>query len=268
MTPTEYVQKILDFLGIKAKINDDHIVRNQVETLPVDIHGVSVKVQYTCYANGGIDAEVTFSLPEEGILADTYIRHVAKKENLKKNHGHEYHVGPDYRDYASSLLKKDTIAYSPWNDHNLVIASKYYGNNEADEAVDNLITLARPFVEHLPDLKTLRYWKPTDPEVIAKAKEIIANADLHETDCDREEKAHYLRDRNSFFHGWFSPFNDRGRGTFDTLWPSSVDYAAKGMGNEGTFEYAVACILLEDKDFIAKGRKACCIRKERVVEKW
>lgn len=202
MNPTEYVQKILASLGVEAKINDDHFVSNQVETLPVDIHGVSVKVQYTRYANGGIGAEVTFSLPDEGVLADTYIRHVAKKENLKKNHGHEYHVGPDYRDYASSLLKKDTIAYSPWNDHYLVVASKYY------------------------------------------------------------------RDRNSFFHGWFSPFNDRGRGTFDTLWPSSVDYAAKGMGNEGTFEYAVACILLEDKDFIAKGRQACRIREERIVEKW
>ena len=268
MTSTEYVQKILASLGIEAKINDSHFVNNQVETLPVDIQGVSVMVQYTCYANGGIGAEVTFSLPEEGSLADTYIRHVAKKESLKKNHGHKYHIGPDYRDYASSLLKKDTIAYSPWNNHNLVIASKYYDENEADEAVDNLIALARPFIEHLPDLQTLRYWKPTDLEVIAKAKEIIANADLYETDCDREEKAHYLRDRNSFFHGWFSPFNDRGHGTFDTLWPSSVDYAAKGMGNERTFEYAVACILLEDKDFIAKGRAACHIRKETVVECW
>lgn len=268
MTPTEYVQKILASLDIDTKINDDHFVGNQVETLPVDIHGVSVKVQYTRYTNGGIGAEITFSLPEEGSLADTYIRHVAKKENLKKNHGHKYHVGPDYRDYASSLLKKDTIAYSPWNNHYLVLASKYYDDNEADEAVDNLIALARPFIEHLPDLQTLRYWKPTDPEVVAKAKDIIANADLYETDCDREEKAHYLRDRNSFFHGWFSPFNDRGHGTFDTLWPSSVDYAAKGMGNKGTFEYAVACILLEDKDFIAKGRKACRIQKETVTECW
>lgn len=267
MTPTEYVQKILASLGVEAKINDNHFVNNQVETIPVDIHNVSVRVRYTYYANGGIGAEVTFSLPEEGVLADTYIQHVAEKENLKKNHGHEYHVGPDYRDYASSLLKKDTIAYSPWNDHYLVIASKYYGNNE-EEAVDNLIALAKPFIEHLSDLKALRYWNPTDPEVIAKAKEIIANADLYETDCDREEKAHYLRDRNSFFHGWFSPFNDRGRGTFDTLWPSGVDYAAKGMGNEGTFEYAVACILLEDKDFIAKGRQACRIRKETTMECW
>ena len=268
MTPTEHIQKIISSLGIKAEINDDHFVRNQVETLPVIIHGVTVEVQYTCYDNGGIGAEVTFSLPEEGVLAETYIRHVAKKENLKKNHGHEYHVGPDYRDYASGLLKKDTIAYSPWNNHYLVIASKYYDDNEADEAVDNLITLARPFIGHLPDLKNLRYWKATDPEVIAKAKEIIANADLQETDDDKEYKAHYLRDSNSFFHGWFYPFNDQGRGTFDTLWPSSVDQAAKGMGNEGTFEYAVASVLLEDKKFIAKGRAACRIRKETVTECW
>jgi len=268
MTPTEHIQKIISSLGIKAEINDDHFVHNQVETIPVIIHGVTVEVQYTCYANGGIGAEVTFSLPEEGVLAETYIRHVAKKENLKKNHGHEYHVGPDYRDYASGLLKKDTIAYSPWNNHYLVIASKYYDDNEADEAVKNLIALARPFIGHLPDLKNLRYWKTTDPEVIAKAKEIIANADLQETDDDREYRAHYLRDSNSFFHGWFYPFNDRGRGTFDTLWPSSVDQAAKGMGNEGTFEYAVASVLLEDKKFIAKGRAACRIRKETVTECW
>lgn len=264
MNPTDYVQKILASLGIEAKINDDHFVSNQVETLPVDIHGVSVKVQYTRYANGGIGAEVTFSLPEEGVLADTYIRHVAKKENLKKNHGHEYHVGPDYRNYASSLLKKDTIAYSPWNNHYLVIASKYYDDPEADEAVDNLIALTRPFVEHLPELQTLRYWKSTDPEVIAKAKEIIANADLHETDCDREERAHWLEDRNSFIRGWFYPFADMKRGTFDTN-IYGVEFAASKMGIKGSFEYAVACNVLLDSDYIAKAKEACIIRKKRIT---
>lgn len=263
-----YVKKIIDELGLNTENQKDHFVSNQSVSVPVIIHDVEVSAQFTQFANGGIRVEVNFNLPENGVLAETYIQHVGKAEKLRKNQSGRFSTGPRYRDYASSLLKKDTEVYSPWNNHYFCVDSNYYEDDEADEAVNNAIALAKPFVEHLSDLRNLRFWNITDPEVIAKAKEIIANADLYETDVDREEKAHYLRDRNSFFHGWFSPFNDHGRGTFDTLWPSSVDYAAKGMGNKGTFEYAVACILLEDNEFIRKGRKACCIRKETVTQVW
>lgn len=261
-----YAIKIMNRLGLETNLVKDQFVSNVAETEPCIVNGVTIRTHIAIYDDASVRVEVKFQLPETAVLAEEYIEHVGKAEKLRKNKSGRYSTGPEYRDWSSSLLKKDTDVYSPWNNHYFCVDSNYYSAEEIDEAVNNAIELAKPFVNHLQDIQKLRYWKSTDEEVIAKAKEIIANADIHETDIDREYKAHYLCDRNSFIHGWFYPFNDRGKGTFDTLWPSSLDYAAKNMGNEGTFEYAVACIILEDKEYIAKARKACIIRKETTKE--
>lgn len=262
----EQVLRILRGLGLPA---DDASVINPYggqsrESVEIPVHGSTVNVKFTVYGNGGYAAEVTMSLPEDGVLANTFMDHCAAIEKTPKNHGHRYCHGPRWRDWITELRGYKTEAYSPWNNRYLVVESKGYPDDRVDEAVTNVVALARQFFDHLEDLPKLRYWNEDDAEVVAKAKEIAGNADLHETDCDREERAHWLRDRNSFFCGWFYPFNDRGRGTFDVLWPSSVDYAASNMGIKGSFEYAVGSRLLVDPGFIAKARKACCIRKETV----
>ena len=257
----KHAVRIARALGLPEQIVE-HRISNQVETESTTIHRTSIRVKVTQYESDSFQAEVLLSLPEDGVLAQPFMDACAELEKIPKNHSHEYCHGPRYRDYASELLQKTTHALSPWNNHYLIVESRYYPVSEAEEAVDNVIALAKQFIAHLDLLQKLRYWKTTDKEVIEKAKEIVANADLYETDCDREERAHWLRDRNSFIKGWFMPFNDSGRGSFDTLWPSSVDYAAKSMGNEGSFEYAVACLVLVDPEYIRKGRKACIIRKE------
>lgn len=259
----KHVQKIIAALGLKNEIIPSSGISGVVKTDTYTLNGVEVSVCFTKFGNSdNIRVEVELHLPEDGVLADTYIKYVGNKQKLPTNHEGRFYAGPKYPDWANSLLKKKTDVYSPWNNHYMVIESMYYNTAETDDAVDNVIRLAKPFIQNLSALSTLRYWKTDDKEVIEKANEIILNADFYESDIDRETKSHYMRDRNSFIKGWFNPFNNNGRGTFDTLWPSSLDYAAKAMGNEGSFEYAVACIVLENKDLIAKARKACVIRKE------
>ena len=255
---------ILNSIGINATeedLNKESIVSNTGETRPIDVHGTKVSAQVVIYEDGGCRVEVHFELPETACEANTYIDYCIKQEKIPRN---EY-GRPFAGNKARKALHKHTEAYSPWNNKFFVVDSMYYEAGEFDEAVQNAIALATPFVKCLSDVASLRYWTVKDAEVIKKAKEIIENAELEETDCDREEKAHYMRDTKSFFHGWFYPFNDRGNGTFDTLWPSSVDYAAGAMGNKGEFNFAVASILLEDETFIAKARKACRIRKQTIT---
>lgn len=263
----QHVERILQALGLStdpSNINCPYGGESR-ESAAFSAYGTTVKARFTAYGNGGYGVEVTFHLPEDGVLAQTFMDHCASLEKIPKNHSHNYSCGPRYRDWGEELHGSNTEAYSPWNDRYLVVESKHYPDDRVDEAVTNCITLAKQFFRHLEDLPKLRYWNPDDAEVVARAKKIVAEADLHETDVDREERAHHIADRKSFFRGWFYPFNDRGRGTFDTLWPSSVDYAASGMGIKGSFEYAVASRLLEDTAFIAKAREACCIRKETVT---
>ena len=267
----DYAKRILNEIGIQSE--DDFIestpVINTVQTKQYMFHRAKTDAQIVLFQNDTCRVEINFRLPEDGIPAKTFMDHCATIENTPRNHHNEYCTGPSYPDHLTELrAKKHTFAFSPWDNHMFYVCSEGYPLNEMEQAVTNAITLAKQFSTHLPDLQSLRYWKPTDDEVIAKAKEIICNANLVETDIDREEKAHWIKDKNSFFKGWFSPFNDHGRGTFDTLWPGSVDYAAKNMGNKGTFEYAVACILLENPEFIAKARKACRIREETHVERY
>ncbi len=267
---TPYVKQIVKELGINAAIRKETFVSHTVETEPITVHGAEVNIKIFRYARMGggmskdIGVEVTFSLPEDGVLADTYLNHVAAAEGFRKNHGHEYAAGPRYRDYSSELGGRQTVAYSPWHNRYLDVNAKHYTVDQMEEAVRDTLALARPLAAHLPDLAGMRYWNPTDDDVVAKAREIAENADLRDEDVDRETRSHWLRDAKSFFKGWFNPWNDRGRGTFDTLWPSNVDYAASAMGIKGSFEYAVACVLLEDNNFIAKARAACRIRKETV----
>ena len=264
-----YAIKVLNGIGIKAgeEAIGKQYVSNQITTNKFIMYGVEIEAVVTNYEGKTCGVEVNLSLPGKGATAKTFMDHCAGIENIPKNIGHQYCYGPRYRDYSAELNGKNTTGYSPWDNHYLCVVSKGYKISEIDEAVENCTALAGKFIAHLPELASIRYWNTSDEEVIAKAKEIIANADFHETDVDREEKAHWLEDRNSFFHGWFSPFNKYGKGSFDTLWPASVDYAARNMGNRGSFEYAVSCILLEDPEYIAKARKACVIRKEtRTIE--
>lgn len=260
--------RILRDIGIEANeecLPKESFVTGQVETLPVDVHGTKVSAEVTLYQDGSSRVEVHFELPENACMADTFIEHCVNKENIPTG-------GWNHNPYAgrktTAPLQKHTEAYSPWHNRFFCIDSMYYGKDEFDEAVENTITLAKPFVRCLPDVPTLLYWKTTDKEVVEKAREVIENAALQETDCDPEEKAHWLVDRNSFIKGWFYPFNDRGKGTFDTVWPSSLDYAAKCMGHEGTFKYAVACIVLEDPEYIRKAREACRIREEKIIRRY
>lgn len=256
--------RILREIGVNATedcINKESFIGNQGSTHPVDVHGTKVSAEATVYEGGGCRIEVHFSLPENACMADTYMEHCVEKENIPVG-------GWSNRPYAGRKTRgpaeKHTEAYSPWHKRFFCVDSMYYKGNEFDEAVENAITLAKPFVKHLADVPSLRYWNPEDEEVVARAKEILENADFDDEDVDREYKSHWLVDRNSFMKGWFFPFNDRGRGTFDTLWPSSLDYAAKSMGHPGSFEYAVACTLLENPDYIAKAREACKIREETI----
>lgn len=267
---TPFVEQIARELGINATIRKDGHVSHTVETEPCTLHNVEIAVKIFRYARMGggmsedIGVEVTFSLPEDGVLADTYLDHVAAAEAFRKNHGHQYAAGPRYRDYSSELGGRQTVAYSPWHNRYLDVSAKHYTVSQMEEAVRDTLALARPLATHLPDLAGMRFWNATDDDVVAKAREIAEKADLRDEDVDRETRSHWLRDAKSFFKGWFNPWNDRGRGTFDTLWPSSVDYAASAMGIKGSFEYAVACVLLEDSHFIAKARAACRIHKETV----
>lgn len=253
---------ILNKIGINtAAINHDSIVNNCGETEKVNIHGTKVNACVTCYEKGGFRIEVNFELPEGACLAETYIEHCVGKGGIQTNEYGRPYAGRKTR----KPLEKYTEAYSPWNNHYFCIDSMYYGDDEFDEAVKNTIILAKPFVEHLADVPSIRYWNRDDREVMEKAKEIVRNADLKETDCDREDKSHWLVDKNSFIKGWFFPFNDRGSGTFDTIL-YGVEFAAKTMGREGTFEFAVACRVLIDPEYITKARRACRIRKEKIEE--
>lgn len=262
-TLESYVRQIVKQLGLDNKIRPAVGVTGVIETDVCCMNGVKVSVQFSKFGNSdGIRVEVDFALPEDGVLANTYIEYCGKADKLPQNEEGRFFCGPKYPSYAAGLLKKHTTVYSPWNNRYFVVESMYYKWDEANDAVANVIRLAKPFIAHLCDLQKLRYWKTDDNEVIKKAREIVANADFIEEDVDREERAHWLRDRNSFVRGWFYPLNDRERGTFDTLWPSSVDYAAKTMGEEGSFEYAVSCLVLVDSELIAKARNACRIRKK------
>jgi len=271
---TPFVEQIVKELDINAAIRKETFVSHTVETEPVTVHGAEVNIKICRYGRMGggmsddIGVEVTFSLPEDGVLADTYLNHVAAEEGFRKNHGHKYAAGPRYRDYSAELGGRQAVAYSPWHNRYLDVSAKRYTVSQMEEAVRDTLALARPLAAHLSDLAGMRYWNPTDEEVVAKAREIAENADLRDEDVDRETRSHWLRDAKSFFKGWFNPWNDRGRGTFDTLWPSSVDYAASAMGIKGSFEYAVACVLLEDEAYIAKARKACRIREESVTVRY
>ncbi len=267
---TPYVKQIVRELGINAAIRKETFVSHTVETEPCALHNVEITVKIVRYGRMGggmsenIGVEVTLSLPEDGVLADTYLNHVAAAETFHKNHGHEYASGPRYRDYSSELRGRQAVAYSPRHNRYLDVRAENYTVDQIEEAVRDTLALARPLAAHLPDLAGMRYWNPTDDEVVAKAREIAENADLQDEDVDHETRSHWLSDAKSFFKGWFNPWNDRGRGTFDTLWPSSVDYAASAMGIKGSFEYAVACVLLEDSLFIAKALAACRIREETI----
>ena len=267
-TFAKYALRILKELGIdvNGKSIPEGYVSNEVQTDIFPLFGAKVRTSIVWFDSGNIRIDIDFSLPEDGVLAETFMNHCAAIEGTPKNHHHEYCAGPMYPDYTAELYaKKHTFALSPWHNNFFYVRSEGYGAAEIEEAVGNAVALAKQFASHLSELSSLRFWNTSDAEVIAKAKEIIACADLQDDDCDRETGGHWLTDRNSFFKGWFYPFNNRGKGTFDTLWPSSVDFAAGNMGIKGSFEYAVASILLEDAGFIAKARKACIIRKERIT---
>lgn len=251
---------ILRSIGVDAAgVDVDSFVCNRGETNEVDLYGTKVRAEVTCYENGGCRVEVDFQLPDDACMAETYIDHCVALERIPVG-------GWNSRPYAGRKTngpsEKHTEVYSPWNNRYFCVDSMYYKTDEFDEAVENAITLAKPFVKHLADVAALRYWNPDDAEVIAKAKEIIRNANFCDEDTDREYRSHWLVDRNSFFKGWFFPFYNGGRGSFDTCWPSSVDYAASNMGIKGSFEYAVSCVLLEDSEYISKARRACHIREE------
>ena len=252
------VLRIAKALGLKAKIRDNIHISSHMETLPVTVHGIEVMVEACRYCNTGtVNIEVTFTLPEGGALANTYMDFCNGKETIPKK-SRNGRFGPTER----------TFAYSPWNNNFLVVRSWECEFDELSKAGDEVIELAGYFMRHLDEYPSLRFWTVDDEEVKAKAREVIANADFEETDCDREEKSHWLKDRNSCVKGWFYPFNDRGRGTFDTLWPSSIDYAASNMGIKGSFEYAVSCIVLENEEYISKARSACRIREFTKTERF
>ena len=248
------VQEVISGLGLKGAVEKKQYVSCCSESEKINLEGIDICVKITKYGNvDKLEAEIAFVLPEEGVTAVSFIEHCAKAEGLKQTR--DYYYG----------ISKDTYLISPWNNNYFTAISRTFPSGEVAKAVEELVALGSIIVKHIPEYTSLRRWKTTDPEVVAKAKEIVTNASFRETDIDRENRAHYLRDENSFVKGWFFPFNDKGRGTFDTVWPSSVEYAALNFGDVGSFNFCVGSLVLEDPDCIAKARKACVIRKETTV---
>ena len=268
----QHAERILRAFGIENTdgcIDRTWPVSNCIRTRSYALHKVDIDVEIDVFEHKTRPTtcriDIDFILPEEGVLAQVFMDHCAGIEKTPTNHHHEYCAGPAYPDFVSELAaSKQTFALSPWNNNMFYIRSEGYPLDEISQSVDHALSLALQFVRHLPELASLRRWKTTDPDVVAKARQIVENADFHETDVDREERAHWLEDRNSFFKGWFYPFNDKGKGTFDTCYKPY--FAAIGI--EGSFEHAVSCLLLFDKEYIAKARKACWIRKETVTVKY
>ncbi len=253
---------ILKALNLEGTVDDGYCVSNCIKTNPAEVCGTKITIEVVNFGKT-CRIDIDFSLPEGSVEARTFMDHCADIEHTEKNNCGEYCYGPKYPSWQEENRNKQTFAYNSYDWHDFFyVRSEHYPPSCLKEAADNAVGLARQFIDHLGDLASMRYWKPGDKEVAEKAKQIVSNASFVETDIDREEKSHYLRDTNSFIHGWFMPFNDRGRGTFDTVWPSSLDYAARTMGHPGTFEYAVACAVLENQEYIAKARKACHIRTE------
>lgn len=263
----KYIPRILSALKgeeVTDGVQESFIV-NMAESADIVVHGVTLRTSVTQFGDNSVRVDIDFWFPEGSVHPGTFADHCAAIEKTKKNRYGEYCAGPCKTNGSEDCRRAHTFAYIPRDSTMFYVRSEEYPVNRIEEAVSNAIELATQFSRHLADIATLRYWTAEDEEVKAKAREIIEKADLRDTDLDRETRSHYLRDENSFMHGWFNPFNDRGRGTFDTLWPSSLDYAARGMGLPGSFEYAVASVLLVDREFIAKARKSCHIRKETVT---
>lgn len=260
----EAVLRILRGLGLP--VDDSSFVNshvcNTVTTKQYDVNGIKVHIEADDF-DPKCRIDINFYLPEEGVKPSVYMDYCAAIEKTPKNHHHEYCHGPVYKDFSEENRNRNTFAITPWDNTMFYVRSERYLMEEITTAADNALALALQFYRHLPEYASLRYWKTSDPEVIEKAKEIVRNADFQETDCDREERAHFLKDNRSFIKGWFYPFADSGKGTFDTN-IYGVEFAASNIGKEGTFEYAVACIVLMDPSCVAKAKKACRIREETV----
>lgn len=262
----EYALRILSELGVEdIPLSSCHNI-NSAETETASIGPARVSAKVVDFG-GTCRVDIDFRLPENGAVARTFIEYCAGKEGTPKNRSGQYACGPTYKDWTAESRGKHTSVITNW-DHFFYIRSENYGAGEVEEAVTNAIALAKQFSDHLGEYDSLRVWTTEDAEVTAKAMEITAHADLRETDIEHEYGGHWIQDRNSFMKGWFYPFNDRGRGTFDTVWPGSVDHVASHIGHKGSFEYAVASVLLTDPDFIAKARKACVIRTETITRRY
>lgn len=259
-----YIERIIKELGINGSAASDNFVSNEVESEDCSIENVRIKASISVFESGKCRVEINFALPKEGASSVTFTDYCARIEKTPRDFEKKYMSGPSYKSWNDARNKKRTIAIII-SDCFFYVRSENYTESEIEEALENAIMLAGQFTRHIKEYPSLRRWNPDDMEVVQKAKEIIANARLFESDIDRECGAHFIKDNNSFMKGWFFPLRDKGRGTFDTLWPSSLDYAASFMGAKGSFEYAVAYVLLEDKSFIAKARQACVLRKENTV---
>lgn len=261
-------QNILDTLGIPGRIKNPESKSNYIELGFDQVEGVNINAEVVVFLDSRkCRVDINFSLPAEGVPAATFMDHCAAAENIPKNHSNEYCFGPTYKTYDEERRGKNTFALSPWSNYYFYVRSEGYPTSEIQTATDNAVALARLFIKHLYEYRSLRFWKTDDPEVIEKARTVIANAELYETDTDRESGAHYMRDKNSFFKGWFYPMKNQGKGRFDDFL-FGPHFAANKMGNKGTFEYAVALLLLESPEFIAKARKGCRIREEVFTRKW
>ena len=270
-----YALKILSELGLPANKDSfgNQYVGNQAETKVFKSYGTKVYVRVTdfskdCKVGGDCRVEVNFSLPEDAVMADTFIEHCARREKIEKNVDGYYGLGPKYENRYDYIVSRKTEAFSPWHNRMFTVWSDKYPTGEIETAVENCTKLAKKFYDHLSEVPALKVWKTTDKETVAKANAIIANAKLYEADTDRKNKAHWIKDENSFFKSWFYPFNDKGKGSFDIYWPSSVEKTAGNMGVEGSEEYAIASLLLVNDEFIAKARKACRMVKEIVIDEY
>ena len=96
-TLESYVKQILEQLGLNNKIKVSVGTTGIIETEVCNIHGAEVSVQFTRFANNeGIRVEVDFKLPDNGVLANTYIEHCGKVEKLPQNEEDRFFCGPKY----------------------------------------------------------------------------------------------------------------------------------------------------------------------------
>lgn len=181
-------------------------------------------------------ADIVLSLPRNSAPAISYVKHVVESEGFDERQIRKYvHVAPTdsrMRKKIRIVISRDTV-------------------DEVAQSIDEFLVIAKPFVEHLPELPEVRIWADDDGEVVAKACEIVENAELCGTrdgGFPLDNPVFLVTDKKSFAYGEYLPLRKKFRVS---------EFCENAAATPGTFEYAVCCALTKDKRFLAKVIEAC-----------